>query len=332
MRLRKWEGNPILRGTGAGDWEAAAVLNPGAWQENGQVYLLYRACAEYEEYRIYLGLATSTDGFHFTRVSDQPVMSPGEVGGFDGGCVEDPRIVKYDGTFYITYACRPYPPHGFPQMTITFPPGTPRLYRENLSTTALATSKDLRSFQKLGRITREELDDRDGVLFPEKIGGRYVMFHRPKEWAGEKYGTPVPSMWLAYSDDLLHWGEEVLLAKPEFDWERGKLGAGPPPIKTEAGWLVIYHGVDEKGIYRNGLMMLDGDDPRKILARAPDFVLEPEAKFERVGFYPGVVFPCGNVVLGDEVFVYYGGADVVCCAATAPLKQLVDYVMQFGTS
>lgn len=331
MKLKKWDRNPILRPTGKGYWEKVAVLNPGAWYENGIVYLLYRASGEFDDYRIYFGLAISKDGFNFERVSDEPVLKPSKKG-FDAGCVEDPRIVKFGNMFYVTYACRAYPPGAFfnKGKRPDYPKGASRSLIENLSRSGLLISKDLHKFKRLGPITRDDIDDRDVVLFPEKIGNKYVMLHRPQEQLGKGYGgCDKPSIWLMYSDDLLHWTDDYLLAEPEYDWEEAKIGAGPPPLKTDKGWLVIYHGVDNKNIYRVGVMMLDLNNPKKIIARSPYFIMEPEAEFEKVGFVPNVVFPCGNVVIGDTLFVYYGGADMVCCVATIELREIIDYVMKF---
>ncbi|XHR28448.1 MAG: glycosidase [Chthoniobacteraceae bacterium] len=329
MKLTKYPHNPILTPNPAGYWEKAAVLNPGAWFENGTVYMLYRASGEFKDYRIYFGLATSKDGFNFERVFQEPVFGPSE-GGFDGGCVEDARIVKLDDLYYVTYAARAVPPEMFWQgRGPKIPEGSPRSITENLSRTGLATTKDFRTFHRLGPITRDDVDDRDVIIFPEKIDGKYVMMHRPAEWVGEEYGTDQAAIWLAYSDDLLNWTDERLLAKPEFDWECGKVGGSCPPIKTPQGWLTIYHGVDATKTYRTGVMMLDLNDPSKIIARAPDFIMEPETECEKCGFVPNVVFPTSNVVIDDTLFVYYGGADQVCCVATVVLKDLVDYVLQY---
>lgn len=331
MKLKKYEGNPVLRPTGEGNWEKVAVLNPGAWYENGKVYMLYRASGEFVDYRIYFGLAVSEDGYNFKRASDTPVFAP-EVKDLDAGCVEDARIVKFGDYYYITYACRALPPEMFWKgRAPKYPDSAPRALRENLTRSAIARTKDFRTYERLGAITGDDVDDRDVILFPEKINGKYVMFHRPAEWVGPKYGTDKPGIWLAWSDDMMHWKDEHLLAVPEFEWESKKIGGGTPPIKTDKGWLVIYHGVGQPHVYRAGAMMLDLKDPRKIIARCPDFILEPEAEFEKKGFVNDVVFPTGNVVINGKLFVYYGGADTVCCVATADLKEFTDYIMKFRT-
>ena len=328
MNLKKYHGNPILTARPGSWWEKHAALNPGAILHDGKVQLLYRACAETEKHLIYIGLAQSTDGFSFTRVSDEPVIAPSEQ--YDAGCVEDARVVKLGDWFYVTYACRAWPPGlYFSGTMMPDPPRQTAAFLKDASRTALARSKDLRTFEKLGPITREDVDDRDGILFPEKVGGKYVMLHRPQTWHHEIYDQEKPSIWMTFSDDLLHWEGEHLLAVPQQGWENAKIGGSTPPIRTDEGWLTLYHGVDDKDVYRVGVMMLDLDDPRRVIARSPDFIMEPEAGFEQTGDVGNVVFPCGTVVLGDELFVYYGGADSVCCVATFRFDQLVQYVLRY---
>jgi predicted GH43/DUF377 family glycosyl hydrolase len=148
-------------------------------------------------------------------------------------------------------------------------------------------------------------------LFPEQIGGRYAMVHRPKKWIGEPYGTTYPAIWISFSDDLLVWRDSRLLIKGEQPWER-KIGGSTPPLRTDRGWLTLYHGVDEYGVYRIGALMLDLEDPSRVLARTKDYIMEPECDYELEGLYKGgVVFPTGNVIVGDTLYVYYGGADEV---------------------
>lgn len=332
MKLNRFRGNPILSPLPGSTWENICACNPGAWYDGRKVYLLYRGGPDTDQHPIWFGLAESTDGFQFTRVSDKPVFGPSE-NGFDGGCVEDARIVKFDDTFFVTYAARMFPPAAywrrkFPLNAFNppLPPEAPLVARENLTRTGLAATKDFRTWHRLGPITRADVDDRDAILFPGKTGGRYAMLHRPATWTGPKYGCEHPSMWLAFGDDLLCWDEEHLLAQPVFDWESKKIGGNAPPLLTTAGWLTLYHGVDRHHVYRVGAMLLDRDDPRKILARTPRPILEPELKCERIGLVPNVVFPCGNVVIGDELFVYYGGADRVCCVATCKLGDLLDHL------
>ena len=335
MKLQRHTANPVLLPHPDHSWENLVVCNPGVIHHNGLFQMLYRAAGDDTDHVIHFGLATSSDGIHFERQSEQPILSPSEDGP-DAGCIEDPRIVKLDGHFYITYAYRAYNPGQYwlaADNSAYNPrdPTLPQLFGQNMTQSGLLLSDDLRSFRRLGRITRSDVDDRDVILFPEKIDGKYVMLHRPMQWAGPEYGTQYPAMWLCYSDDLLTWSESTLLAKGEFAWE-GKIGGSTPPLKTPYGWFVIYHAVDSKGVYSVGVMMLDLEDPIKVIARTPEPIMEPEEEFEWKGLYPhGVVFPTANVVVDDTLYVYYGAADKSIGVATANFPALVDFVMQFAT-
>lgn len=333
MKLTRSDANPILKPNPDSSWENICTCNPAAWYDGKKVYLLYRGGPDTDEHPIYFGLAESTDGFHFTRVSDEPVFGP-SGNGFDGGCIEDPRIVKFGDTFFVTYAARMFPPAAywrkkFPLNAFNppLPAEAPVAARENLTRTGLAATPDFRTWHRLGPMTDPTVDDRDVILFPEQIDGEFVMLHRPATWVGPTHGCAKPSIWLSFAEDLLDWKEEHLLAQPVFEWEAAKIGGSTPPIKTDKGWLTLYHGVDANLVYRVGALMLDLDDPLKILGRTPEPILEPETEYERVGLIPNVVFPCGNIVMGDDLFVYYGGADKVCCVATCNLSQLVDHVL-----
>jgi len=335
MQLKKYADNPILVPTGEGDWEAIQVCNPGAVLRDGKVYMLYRASAESHDYRIHMGLAVSEDGYTFERASDRPIYNPQQQ--FEAGCVEDPRIVEFDGYYYITYACRAVPYTQFMEgRGPKFPDDASRCFKEDLTRTGLLRTRDFREYECLGPITGDDVDDRDVVIFPEKVNGRYVMLRRPMDWVGPEYGCDAPSIWMAFSDDLLTWKDDVLLATADLDapWQGTKIGGSTPPIKTDRGWLMMYHGVEganETRVYRQGVMMLDLEDPTKIISRPKGFILEPTADFEVNGLEHDVVFATANVVIGDEVFVYYGGADTVVCLATAKLDELIDYAMSCPT-
>ena len=333
MKLQRYADNPILSANPDNDWESLCVCNPAVWYEDGMFTMLYRAAGGDEAHRIHLGLATSADGFHFERQDSRPVLSP-TPGNYDGGCVEDPRVVKLNGTFYVTYACRPYPPGRYWEFPPTNQPLCPGVetwgFEDNLTFTALAATRDFRAFRKMGRMTRAGMDDRDVLLFPEKVGGRYVRLSRGKEWVGEAYGCRYPSIWLAYSDQLLEWPDAAgcrLLAEAREPWEE-KLGACAPPIRTDKGWFMLYHAVDAQGIYRVGAMVLDLEHPERVLGRTRTPILEPEEFYETDGYYNGCVFPTGNVVKGGILYVYYGGADRYCCAATADFDSLLEAVLK----
>jgi predicted GH43/DUF377 family glycosyl hydrolase len=310
------------------------VCNPGAWYENGTFYLLYRAAGDDEEHIIRFGLAVSKDGVHFNRVSDQPVFSP-SIDGPDSGGVEDARIVKFGKEFYVTYAYRPFPPGRywtFAHDVVRLPgvgQDAPAVYRENIANSGLAMTTDFKSWRRLGRLTRSNLDDRDVILFPEKINGKFAMLHRPKQWVGSEYGCSQPSIWITFSDDLMVWeGKSHLLMQGRpGTWEE-KIGGSTPPLKTSEGWLLIYHGVENggKGYYRVGVALLDLNDPTKILARAENFIMEPEHDYEINGMYKGCVFPTGNVIVDGTLYVYYGAADKYVGVATCKVNDLLDFL------
>jgi predicted GH43/DUF377 family glycosyl hydrolase len=165
------------------------------------------------------------------------------------------------------------------------------------------------------------------IIFPEKINGKFVMMHRPMNWVGPKYGTDTPAMWISTSDDLLTWEDSKLLAAAAFDWEHGKIGGNTPPLRTEYGRLTIYHAVGADKYYRLGAMLLDLDDPSTVLHRTNDWIFQPEEEYETKGYYNGVVFPCGNVIIDDTLFVYYGGADKYVGVATVNLDDFLKYML-----
>ncbi len=332
MKLERFDGNPILVPDRRRRWEGACVTNPGAWYDGRTVHLLYRAGPDTDAHPIYFGLARSRDGLHFKRVSKRPVFGP-SADGFDAGCVEDARLVKFDGAFAVVYAARAFPPGAYWRKNIALtahnpplPAEAPAAARLNLTRSGLALTRDFKTWHRLGPITGPTVDNRDAILFPERVGGRYVLLHRPAGWVGRSYGCARPSIWISFAGDLLDWTAHELLASPVYAWEALKIGGSTPPIKTPRGWLALYHGVDEDHVYRVGALLLDLRDPRRILARTPEPILEPEMPYEREGLVPNVVFPTGNVVIRDRLFVYYGGADRVCCAATAPLRDLLDHL------
>ena len=328
MKLNKYENNPILSPLKNHPWENFCVLNPGIVYdaESGKFIMLYRAAGDDIKHKICLGLATSEDGFHFTRCSDQPAFNPPETE-VDGGCAEDPRIVKIDDYYYITYASRAFCPGRYwlpnflEERAQWFKPQkdtVPAFYRINHTVTYLAMTKDFVNYVRLGRITDSRIDDRDVVIFPKKINDQFVRISRPA--IGEDY-----SMKISFSDDLLEWGSTETLYKGIEWWENYKVGAGCPPIEIEEGWLFIYHGVsqvDKK--YRTGILLLDKNDPKKILARTKDFIMEPDQPYEcSGGLYDGCVFPTGAVLKDGILYVYYGCADKFVSVATISLDEIL---------
>lgn len=331
MKLIKYAQNPVLSPNPDNYWENLVVCNPGVWYEDGVFYMLYRAAGDDVDHYIRVGLATSIDGVNFTRQSEEPVFGP-SIDGPDMGGVEDPRIVKLGEEYYVTYAYRPHPPGRywtFPHDVIQLPETgseAPAVLKRNIANSGLAVTKDFKTFKRLGRITTSNLDDRDVILFPEKINGKFAMLHRPKEWVGEGYGCEYPSIWIRYSDDLMVWEEEstLLMTGIVGTWEE-KIGGSTPPLRTDDGWLLIYHGVENggNGYYRVGVALLDLEDPTKVIARLEDWIMEPEHDYEIEGFYKGCVFPTGNMIVDNILYVYYGAADKYIGLATCDINELL---------
>ena len=331
MKLKKYEGNPILSPLRGSSWESLVTTNPGAWydEENDDFILIYRAAGDDDEHVVYLGMAKSKDGFHFERCSESPLFSPPESG-FDMGCMEDPRVVKFGEYYFITYASRPFYPGKYWEAEPACaappcPPEFPAALRENLTSTGLLITRDFKSYIRAGRLTDACVDDRDVIVFPERIGGKFYTLHRPMSWTGPEYGTDHPAMWIAACDDLLEAKQPQLLAKAEYEWEC-KVGGSSPPLKTADGWLTLYHAAGPDLHYRTGALLLDLEDPTRVLCRTPDFLMEPTEEWELRGLYNGVAFPVGNVIKDDTLYVYYGGGDIVCAVATCSVTELLDYL------
>jgi len=297
--------NPILT---AGDWpyRVNAVFNPAAVLVDGQTVLLARV--ESRTGISHLTVARSSNGVDGWAIDSAPLLESRaadetEVWGF-----EDARIVWVEELDRFTITCTAYGPAG------------PAVF--------LATTTDFRSVERHGIIKRAE--DKNAALLPERVDGKWILFHRPMNAFGGSRGA----IFLSRSADLLSWSlpEPVLQPRHGAWWDSLRIGIGPPLIKTDHGWLLIYHGVKETvagAIYRVGLAMLDLDDPTRVLHRHPDWVFGPAAAYEREGDVPNAVFPCGLIV--DEptgtVRLYYGAADTSICLATTHLDDLVSAVM-----
>ncbi len=348
FRLNKWANNPIMYPKPGSYWEAAQVRNPAAIMIDGKVHLFYTATGDIEiEQKLWVGHAVSDDGYHFERVSEEPCVAPSadHFDGFDAGGVEDPRVVMIDGTLYMTYCARSVPHWLFLTGTRLENPPTPGVtWTENYRRGGLVSTTDLKTWKRWGPVTTDDHYDCNIILFPEKINGRFAMLHRPSKGKAEiEAGTTAArgdGMAICFSDDLKTWVDHQPLAGPEFWWEGGKIGGATPPIRTDQGWLTTYHSVEPRPektdwhpnhqfCYRTGVMMLDLDDPTKVIARCPHPILEPETPVEKYGTVNNVVFATGHVIMGDELLVYYGGADTVLCVATTKLQDLIDLVMKF---
>jgi predicted GH43/DUF377 family glycosyl hydrolase len=330
--LQRYEKNPILIPNEANWWESKAVFNCAIFHYENKFHMLYRAIGEYERYISRIGYASSTDGYSFARgnrIALEPTQDYEKYG------IEDPRIVEIDNQVYITY------------VTLSAYVTDEAIIE---ASTALATTTDFLEYTRLGVITSKGSNNKDVVLFPEKfnqqqsssvlsssssssnntdIVDKYFFLHRPSSWIGSKYGVDKPSIWLGEGNALTNFEKHSLLLKPEEDWEELKVGAGPPPIKTRTGWLVIYHGVSRDKVYRAGAVLLDLHDPSKIIGRTKTPILEPKEPYEKFGDVNNVVFPTGACVVdNNKLFVYYGAADKVCCLATADLNHLLDHILK----
>ena len=242
----------------------------------------------------HLRVARSPDGVTFA-VDPTPAVraaTPLEEYG-----VEDPRVTEIEGAFHITYV-------SVSRLGIT---------------TSLLRTEDFRTFERRGPILLP--DQKDAVLFPERVDGRYLAFTRPMPASFDH----VLGIWLAESPDLLHWGAHRPVALPRPGrWDEMRIGASLVPIRVEEGWLELYHGADRTNRYGMGALLLDAGDPSKVLARTPDPLLVPEVDYERHGFLHDVVFPSGHIVLDAErIRVYYGASDESLAAADFVLSDIL---------
>jgi beta-1,2-mannobiose phosphorylase / 1,2-beta-oligomannan phosphorylase len=314
--LRRYEKNPILVPNENNWWESKAVFNCAVLHDRNRFHMLYRAIGEYEDYVSRIGYAFSIDGYNFERCNNI-AMAPSEE--YERYGMEDPRLVKIEHQYYITYVV------------------LSNYVRENPDVfSALATTADFNEFKRLGIVTSKSAGNKDVVLFPEKFRHTldgvqtetYFSLHRPSTWIGPAYGVEKPSIWLGEGESLTSVEKHTVLIKPEREWEELKVGAGVPPIRTKMGWLVIYHGVSRDRVYSAGAAILDIKRPSTIIGRTRSPILEPEEPYERFGDVNNVVFPTGACIVNNELFVYYGGADRVCCLAIANVDALLDYILQ----
>jgi len=305
--FRRHAGNPILAPS-RWPYPINAVMNAAATTVNGDTVLLCRV----EDRRgfSHLTVARSTDGISNWVVDDEPLMAsePGRREELWG--LEDPRITRVDelDAWVIAYT--------------TYGPGGPAI--------ALATTQDFRTVTRLGKARGPE--DKNGALLSRRIDGRYVLFHRPMMVVGAR-----SDVWLSRTADLHSWSppEPVFAAREGNWWDSARIGMGPPPMETPEGWLVLYHGVRQTvagALYRVGLVLLDLEQPNRVVRRSSEWVMSPSESYELSGDVPGVVFPCGIVhdADSDELRVYYGAADTCVGLVTASLSDVLTYLRECG--
>ena len=298
--FHRWKENPIIELDDI-PFRCNAVFNGTAVKYRDEYLILLRI--EGQQGYSFFALARSKDGFHFT-VDEKPTLLPakeGLFGKYEEFGIEDPRATFIDGTYYIMYTAASS--HG------------PRI--------SLVRTDDFHTFERIALIS--EPGNKDGVLFPEKIDGLYVRLDRP-------IGHGVGSIWISYSKDLKSWGHSKVLITPrQGHWDSYRIGGSVPPIRTDQGWLEIYHGVQmtpSGPIYRAGILLLDLEDTSKVISRSDVPSLSPREEYERIGDVGNVVFPCGAIVEDDgEVKLYYGAADTSLCLATTKIEYLIESVM-----
>jgi predicted GH43/DUF377 family glycosyl hydrolase len=297
--------NPILS---VDDWpyDANSVFNAAAVEFGEKILLLVRV----EDFRgiSHLTVAQSQDGLHNWEVDSKPTFQPDtahypeELWG-----IEDPRVTWLEELQKWAVAYTAYSKGG-PLVSI-------------------ATTENFRTFERLGPVIPPE--DKDAALFPKKFGDRWAMLHRPVARS-----PSIPSnIWISFSPDLKHWGDhqEIIYAREGSWWDANKIGLSAPPIETEKGWLVLYHGVRSTAsgsIYRLGMVLLDLKDPRQVVSRTNEWIFGPKASYEREGDVDDVVFPCGWIKKDDKILMYYGAADSCIGLATASLKELLDFMLK----
>jgi len=282
-------------------YQANAVFNAGAVDLGDEVLLLLRA--ESCSGRSHLIVARSKNGVDDWRIHDRALLHPAQDFEYETGGVEDCRITWMEDLEAWAIAYTAVSPYG---------PGV-----------ALATTKDFESVERIGMVLPP--DDKNAALYPCKFDGRYAMFHRPIGSGGHA--------WLSMSPDLRHWGDPqvVLPTRGGPWWDAVRVGIGPAPLRTDEGWLAIYHGVKYVAggpIYRLGAALFDLEDPRRLIARTRRWLLTPVADYERMGDGPNVIFSCGGFVREGKVWLYYGAADSSICLAYAGMDDVISLVKQ----
>ena len=298
LKLKRIE-DPILKPEPQHTWESRAVLNPAAVREGEKIHMLFRA-VEGDNLST-IGYAVLDRYGRLLQRSNEPLIE--REFDYEKQGAEDPRITQFGGRYYVLYS-------GYDGLTCRV---------------CMASTDDFVKVQKHGVII-PEVWDKDAMLFPEPVRGKIILMHRIE-----------PSIQLAWLDDIeqllavdrsywnnhfAHLAEHTVLS-PRCAWEAEKIGGGAPPIMTDHGWLVIYHGVDRHWVYRAGAALLELDNPNRVIARLPYPILEPQRSYEMHGDVANVIFPEGTAVFDGELQVFYGGADKVIAMAVASLEELL---------
>lgn len=299
MKLNRHPNNPILLPDPTSDWETYNVFNPSVIYHNGLFHMHYRA--QGLDWISRIGYAVSIDGVSWNRLRN-PVFSPENEAERRG--IEDPRVTEMDGVFYMSYTAYGNSPPGGLNITPMY-----------------ARSDNLITWERIGHLVEGE-DNKDHVLFPRQINGRYISLHRRS-----------PQAWIAESDDLMSWPEKhmrpIFGPRKDNGWDSKSVGGNGPPIETEHGWVMVYHAYNADHIYRLGVCLLDLEDPSQVIHRPAEPIFEPLEIWELRGDIHNVVFSGANPVVDGQVYIYYGGGDHVIGLATSSLEELVEYA-RFG--
>ncbi len=294
--MKRYPHNPILEPIGTHAWESRLVFNAAAFAANNRVHILYRAMGDDNISRI--GLASSSDGYNIDERLPLPVFNPSNDAEKDG--CEDPRLTLFDDTLVMAYTA-----YGIHSQHSVYQIGLTSIRKDDFLARRWQWDERLLAFPGI--------HNKDAVLFPEKFKGDYVMFHRIE-----------PDVCIARSDDLRRWyGLKFVMGPRERGWDSWKVGAAGPPILINEGWLLIYHGVSAEKVYSLGVALLDKNNPEQVIYRSEEPILTPTENYERFGKVPNVVFSCGQVMMDDQLLIYYGGADTVLSVATCELGELL---------
>lgn len=338
---KRFSGNPLLKpeqvAPSRQDMKVECLLNPGAFSYQGETWLLVRVAERpvqqpgklsfpimagenieilsfdlddpklntddprepsydgevYLSTLSHLRLFRSQDGKQFID-AERPLMGEGEQESYG---IEDCRVASMaDGEFLLTYTATSKQGYGV----------------------GLRTTCDWETFRNYGLILPPA--NKDCAIFEEKIDGNYVSMHRPSG-----VGLGGHYIWLGWSPDLEHWGNHsCIVMTRQGMWDSQRIGAGAAPIKTEQGWLAIYHGANHDYRYCLGALLLDLNDPTKVIARSNDPIMEPIEEYEKEGFFGNVVFTNGHIVEGDTIYLYYGASDTVICGATLSIQDILQ--------
>jgi len=311
--FKRSEQNPILTPNPNNSWENKAVFNPACLYINNKFHIVYRAMG-WDNTSV-MGYAISPDGINIEYRSDIPIYVPREsfeqkkVPNGNSGC-EDPRLTEIDGKIYMLYTA--YNGQEAPRVALTY------INQQDF------LDKKWDTWSKPILISAPGLDDKDAIIFDQKYNNKYILVHR--------LGTDID---IAFEDSLEfnngdHLGEGLWFYPRKGFWDSKKIGAAAPPVRTNDGWVMLYHGVSEDSIYRVGAVLLDLSDPQKILGRTDMPILEPELDYEKFGQVNQVVFPCGNCLVGDELFIFYGGGDSVIGMAKINIHDLIKILKKDG--